>query len=78
MHEQIIAAEFDNFFEFPTDDRSQVSSMSAKLFADHISEITSARLRALIEDIKAWDVDQYMTIPHELRARMQAELVPNA
>lgn len=35
------------------------------------------RLRTLIADIKAWDVEQYMNIPHELRARMQAELTAN-
>jgi hypothetical protein len=33
------------------------------------------RMRALIADIKAWDVAQYITMPHELRARIQAELV---
>lgn len=33
------------------------------------------RLRVLISDIKAWDVDQYMTIPHQLRTRMQAEVL---
>ena len=36
------------------------------------------RLRILIADLKAWDVNQYMNIPHDLRARMQAELTPNA
>lgn len=29
-------------------------------------------LKALIADIKAWDVEQLMTIPHALRVRMQA------
>jgi hypothetical protein len=33
-----IDAEFDRFFEFPTDDKSQVSSVSAKLFALHIAQ----------------------------------------
>ena len=39
-------------------------------------ELLSAmeRLRTLIADIKAWDVEHYMTIPHGLRARIQAEL----
>lgn len=36
------------------------------------------RLRTLISDLKAWDVEQYINIPHDLRARMQAELTPNA
>jgi hypothetical protein len=36
------------------------------------------RLRTLVADLKAWDVEQYMNIPHDLRARMQEELTPNA
>ena len=32
------------------------------------------RLRTLLADIKAWDVDQYMTLPHNLRARIQQEI----
>lgn len=31
-------------------------------------------LRKLIADIKAWDVDQFITLPHALRERMQAVL----
>ena len=34
------------------------------------------RLRTLISDLKAWDVEQYINIPHDLRARMQSELTP--
>lgn len=34
-------------------------------------------LRALLADIKAWDVEQYMSIPHKLRARIEAALTPN-
>lgn len=34
-----IEKEFDKFFEFPTDDKSQVSSTSCKLFAVHIAEL---------------------------------------
>ena len=30
-----ISKEFDEFFEFTTEDRTQVSSVSCKLFADH-------------------------------------------
>lgn len=33
----LVAAEFDRFFEFTTDDRSIVTSTSAKLFAEHIA-----------------------------------------
>jgi len=36
-----------------------------------------ASLRTLLRDIKAWDVNQYMTIPHELRVRIEAALPPN-
>ncbi|MCB0251763.1 MAG: hypothetical protein KDI07_24555 [Anaerolineae bacterium] len=32
------------------------------------------RLRTLLSDIKTWDVDQYMRIPHDLRVRMQKEI----
>ncbi len=30
------------------------------------------QLRALVVDIKAWDVGQLMTIPHALRVRIEA------
>ena len=29
------------------------------------------QLRALVVDIKAWDVGQHMTIPHALRSRIE-------
>jgi len=32
------------------------------------------RMRVLIADIKAWDVSQYLTIPHDLRGRMSDAL----
>lgn len=32
-----IAKEFDQFFEFDTEDRSTVTSTSARLFAEHIA-----------------------------------------
>ena len=34
-------------------------------------------LHKLLRDIKAWDVNQYMLIPHELRARIESALPPN-
>ena len=37
-----IEKEFDKFFEFPTDDKSQVSSTSCKLFAAHIANLIRA------------------------------------
>lgn len=36
-----IAGLFNGFFEFPTEDRSSVSSVSCKLFARHIAEIVA-------------------------------------
>lgn len=48
--------------------------------ANKLAELAedNERLRTLISDLKAWDVEQYINIPHDLRARMQAELTPNA
>jgi len=40
-----IEEEFDQFFEFPTDDRSTVSSVSAKLFAKYCVDKYIAELR---------------------------------
>lgn len=37
MDKQYLNDEFNRFFEFPTEDKSQVSSVSAKLFAEHIA-----------------------------------------
>lgn len=40
-----IQKEFDRFFEFDTDDRSIVTSTSAKLFAEHIAGLAVAAER---------------------------------
>jgi len=37
MDKKYLNDEFDRFFEFPTEDKSQVSSVSCKLFAEHIA-----------------------------------------
>lgn len=37
MDKQYLNDEFNRFFEFPPEDKSQVSSVSAKLFAEHIA-----------------------------------------
>lgn len=37
MDKKYLNNEFDRFFEFPTEDRSKVSSESCKLFAEHIA-----------------------------------------
>lgn len=52
-------------------------------FADAKADILelhreNERLRELLADLKAWDVEQYMTIPHALRERIQRELTHNA
>ena len=38
LEQTYIDDEFNRFFEFPYDDKSQVSSVSAKLFALHIAQ----------------------------------------
>lgn len=52
-------------------------------FADARADIlelhrNNERLRKLLADLKSWDVEQYLTIPHELRERIQRELTHNA
>ena len=37
MDKQYLNDEFNRFFDFPTEDKSQVSSVSCKLFAEHIA-----------------------------------------
>lgn len=58
MDKQYLQNEFDSFFEFPTDDKSQVSSVSARLFVEHMAqpieaqvEQQQAKLNALREAI---------------------------
>ena len=51
-------------------------------FADAKADILelhreNERLRDLLADLKAWDVEQYLTIPYELRERIQRELTHN-
>ena len=43
MTREEMQAEFDKFFEFPGDDRSQVTSVSCRLFAEHIARLTEGR-----------------------------------
>ena len=49
-----IAKEFDLFFEFDTEDRSTVTSVSARLFSERIADLTVATER---ERIAAWVED---------------------
>lgn len=52
-----IAKEFDRFFEFDTEDRSTVTSVSARLFAECIAALAVAaerkRTAAWVEDMCA-------------------------
>lgn len=55
-----IDAEFEKFFEFPTDDRSAVSSVSCKLFARHVAEMVrgdkwkTCATHGGVDQSKAW------------------------
>ena len=53
MDKQYLSTEFDSFFEFPSDDKSQVSSISAKLFAEHIAYPIKAEVERLRDEIAA-------------------------
>lgn len=61
-----IEAEFDAFIEYPTDDKRYVSTVSTKLFAEHIARIAfnAGRARGLgeakaicITEGNEWDSD---------------------
>lgn len=61
MDKKYLNDEFDRFFEFPGDDRNTVSSVSAKLFAEHIAypvlmdnaKLTTERDALLTADVGA-------------------------
>lgn len=53
MNRDDIAKEFDRFFEFDTDDRSTVTSTSARLFAEHIARVSIAAEREACAKIAA-------------------------
>ena len=44
MNKDEIQAEFDNFFDFQTPDKLTVTSVSARLFAEHIADIVTSRM----------------------------------
>lgn len=46
----LIQKEFDRFFEFPTDKKDTVSSVSCRLFAFHIAEIVDNKNKSKIVD----------------------------
>lgn len=49
MDKQYLETEFDTFFEFDSDDRSFVTSTSAKMFAEHMA----FPLEAQVEQLRA-------------------------
>lgn len=51
-----IDREFDSFIEYPTEDKRFVSTVSAKLFAEHIAKpglLEAARLQSLVAEMLA-------------------------
>lgn len=55
MDKKYLNDEFDRFFEFTTEDKSRVSSVSAKLFAEHIAYpifMNNAQMTTRIEHIE--------------------------
>ena len=50
LHE--IEEMFDSFFEFPTEDKSSVTSTSCKLFAEHCVNRVSRQYQNEIDDLR--------------------------
>lgn len=55
--QKAIKAEFDKFFEFPTDDKQVVSSVSCRLFADHWHQVQMGEIRPLTIPAQTIDKD---------------------
>ena len=62
---------FDEFFKFATEDKSNVTSISCKLFAEHVIDSTKPTIDSndeLIEAAKAmverWDSPLWKDLPH--------------
>ena len=51
MDKQYLNDEFNRFFDFPKEDKSQVSSVSAKLFAEHIAYPLEREIEKQAEEI---------------------------
>lgn len=47
-----IEKEFEDFFEFPTENNDSVTSASAKLFAEHCVDIVSKQYESEIDDLQ--------------------------
>ena len=53
MDKQYLETEFDTFFEFDSDDRSFVTSTSAKMFAEHMAFPIEAQVEQLRAELPA-------------------------
>ena len=53
MDKQYLETEFDTFFEFDGDDRSFVTSTSAKMFAEHMTQPIEAQVEQLRAELTA-------------------------
>jgi len=49
MNKDEIQTEFDRFFDFQTPDKLNVTSVSAKLFAEHIADIVATRINGALQ-----------------------------
>lgn len=69
-----IAKEFDRFFEFDKEDRSTVTSVSARLFAERIAALVAAtereRIAAFVEDTFDFCGEEIL-VADAIRARVQ-------
>lgn len=75
LEQTYIDDEFARFFEFPSEDKSQVSSVSAKLFALHIAQ----PLLAEIARLQSAPAEQGMApmSAHDLFDGSDPELLPD-
>jgi len=46
--QKVIDIAFDSFFDFDTADKSQVSSLSCKLFAEHMINLETERMNFML------------------------------
>ena len=51
INRELISAEFDHFFEFETGDKSQVTSVSCRLFAGRILQKSNERIEQLEREL---------------------------
>lgn len=51
IRRELIKEKFDQFFDFPTEDRSQVTSVSCKLFVDYVLQESADRIDQLEREL---------------------------